>query len=63
MGGLPVPTEMLSATMANAWDAESLPIWTERKPVAGSVAVVEWYTVAPLTSTSTVPVAAPVATT
>src|SRR5437667_1246267 len=62
VGGEPAPTEMLSATMANAWAAVSLPIWTELKPVAGSVAVVEWYTVAPLTATSTVPVAAPVAT-
>ncbi len=63
VGGLPVPTQMLSATMANAWDAEPLPIWTELKPVAGSVAELEWYAVAPLTTTSTVPVAAPVART
>jgi hypothetical protein len=63
VGGLPVPTQMLSAAMANAWDAESLPIWTAWNPVAGSVAELAWYAGAPLTTTSTVPVAAPVATT
>src|SRR5437773_1967113 len=59
----PVLTEMLSATIENACDGELLPIWTEVMPVAGIVAVIDWYTVAPLTNTSTVPVAAPVAMT
>ena len=59
----PVLTEMLSATIETACDGELLPIWTEVMPVAGIVAVIDWYTVAPFTNTSTVPVAAPVAMT
>ena len=54
---------MLSATIVKAWAAELFPICTALIPADETLAVAEWYTTVPLTDTSTVPVAAPVATT